>query len=66
MAVFPQKNGTARPIQLLSNRRFALVVDHHCADYEEDDGEERGEGDHDAFVESVCAASGRAVFGAKV
>jgi hypothetical protein len=25
MAVFPQKNGTARPIQLLSNRRFALI-----------------------------------------
>jgi hypothetical protein len=46
--------------------RRCLATDYHCADYEEDDGEERGERDHDAFVESVRAAGGKAVFGAKV
>jgi hypothetical protein len=42
------------------------VVDHHCTDYEEDYGEERGERDYNAFVESIQAAGGKAVFGAKV
>ena len=42
------------------------MVDHHCADYEEHDGEERGERNHDAFVEGVPAASGKTVFSAKV
>jgi hypothetical protein len=42
------------------------VGDHHCADHEEEDREERGEGDYDAFVESVHTAGGDAVFGAEV
>jgi hypothetical protein len=29
MVVFSQKNGTARPIQVLGNRRFALRATHH-------------------------------------
>jgi hypothetical protein len=41
MAVFPQKNGTARPIQLLSNRRFAL--DDFEQQQEEDDGEDEAD-----------------------
>jgi hypothetical protein len=43
-----------------------LVGEHHCADHEEEDSEERGQGDHYAFVQSVRAAGGKTVFGAKV
>ena len=45
---------------------FYLAAEDHRADHEGDDGEERGEGDDDAFVEGVRAAGGSAVFGAEV
>jgi hypothetical protein len=43
---------------------LSLVAEHHCADYKEDYGEERSQGDYYAFVQSVRGV--QAVLGAKV